>query len=104
MVHRDYAIIGSKILFEVFDEYVNITSPGGLPNHMNIESVMAGGRPKSRNQSVTHYMATMGFMEQRGRGWFIMRDAMIRFNDTEPEISQGNDGAFVTVRFHLKPS
>ena len=52
---------------------------------------------------MAHYMATMGFMEQRGRGWPIMRDAMIRFNGTEPEISQGGDGAFVRVRFHLKP-
>jgi hypothetical protein len=33
-----------------------------------------------------------------------MRDAMNRFNGTEPEISQGNDGAFVRVRFHLTPS
>ena len=104
VVHRDYAITGSKILLEVFEGRVDITSPGGLPNHMSVESVMVGGRPRSRNELMAHYMATMGFMEQRGRGWPIMRDAMARFNGTEPEISQGNDGAFVRVRFHLKPS
>lgn len=104
VAHRDYAITGSKILFEVFGGHVDITSPGGLPSHMSVESVMAGGRPRSRNESMAHYMATMGFMEQRGRGWPIMRDAMIRFNGTEPEISQGDDGAFVRVRFHTKPT
>lgn len=101
VVHRDYAITGSKILLEVFGRRVDITSPGGLPNHMSVESVMAGGRPRSRNESMAHYMVTMGLMEQRGRGWPIMRNAMIRFNGTEPEISQGNDGTFVRVRFHL---
>lgn len=104
VVHRDYSITGSKILLEVFEGRVDITSPGGLPNHMSAESVMAGGRLRSRNESMAHYMATMGFMEQRGRGGPIMRHAMARFNGTKPEISQGNDGAFVRVRFHLKPA
>ena len=104
VAHRDYTITGSKILLEVFEGHVDITSPGGLPNRISVESVMAGGRPRSRNQSMAHYMVAMGFVEQRGRGWPIMRDAMVRFNDTEPEISQGDEGAFVRVRFHLKPA
>lgn len=51
---------------------------------------------------MAHYPAAMDFMEQRRMGWSIMRDAMTRFNDTKPEISQGDGGAFVRVRFHLK--
>ena len=103
VTHRDYAITGSKILLEVFDTHVDVTSPGGLPNHMSIESVQAGGRPRSRNESMAHYMVMMGFMERRGRGWPVMRDAMLRFNGTEPELSQEDNGAFVRVRFHLEP-
>lgn len=103
VTHRDYAITGSKILLEVFEKRVAVTSPGGLPNGMNIEDVKAGGRPRARNKSMAHHMLTLGLMEQRGRGWSIMREAMRRFNGTEPDITQGKDGAFVQVQFHLKP-
>ena len=99
VVHRDYAITGSKILLEVFAEHVDITSPGGLPNHLRIESVRAGGHPRSRNELLANFMLVMGYMEQRGRGWPIMRNAMRTFNGTEPEIMQ-SDGDYVRVRFH----
>ena len=103
VTHRDYAITGSKILLEVFEKRVVVTSPGGLPNGMNIEDVKAGGRPRARNKSMARHMLTLGLMEQRGRGWPMMRDAMRQFNGTEPDITQGKDGAFVQVQFHLKP-
>ena len=85
VVHRDYAITGSKILVEVFDSQVHVTSPGGLPNHLTVESVRAGGHPRSRNELMANFMLVMGYMEQRGRGWPIMRRAMRDFNGTEPE-------------------
>ena len=103
VAHRDYAITGSKILLEVFAQHVDVTSPGGLPNHMSVESVRAGGLPRSRNEWMAHYMVETGLMEQRGRGWPIMRKAMRRFNGTEPDITQGGDGAFVRVRFRMGP-
>ena len=102
VVHRDYAITGSKVLLEVFDRYVDVTSPGSFPNHMRVENVRAGGHPRSRNESMANFMLVMGFMEQRGRGWPVMRRAMREFNETEPEIMQGADGDSVRLRFHLE--
>lgn len=102
VVHRDYAVTGSKVLLEVFSRHVDVTSPGGLPNHMSTDSVRAGGHPRSRNELMATYMLGLGFMEQRGRGWPVMRRAMREFNGTEPEIFQGDSGDFVRVRFHLQ--
>ena len=102
VVHRDYAITGSKVLLEVFDHRVDVTSPGGLPNHMSIDSVRAGGNPRSRNQLMTNYMLVMGFMEQRGRGWPVMRRAMREFNGTEPDIVQEGPNGYVRVTFQLR--
>ena len=102
VAHRDYAITGSPILFDVFSDRVEITSPGTLPNHMRIESVRMGGYPRSRNESLAHFMAVMGFMEQRGRGWPIMRRAMREFNGTEPGIVA--ETTHVRVIFHLDPA
>ena len=101
VVHRDYAIIGSKVLLEVFAHHVDVTSPGGLPNHMSVESVKAGGHPRSRNGLMANYMLSLGFMEQRGRGWPVMQRAMREFNGTDPSITQGDSGSYVRVRFHL---
>ena len=101
VTHRDYAITGSQVLLEVFERRVDVTSPGALPNHMTVERVRAGANPRSRNESMAHYMAAMGFMEQRGRGWLIMRSEMRAFNATEPELVQDERNRFVRVTFRL---
>ena len=101
VTHRDYAITGSKVLLEVFDGRVDVTSPGALPNHMTVERVRAGANPRSRNESLSHFMAAVGFMEQRGRGWLIMRREMRGFNGTEPDLTHDERNQFVRVTFHL---
>ena len=101
VTHRDYAITGSQVLLEVFEHRVDVTSPGALPNHMTVERVRAGANPRSRNESMAHFMAAMGFMEQRGRGWLIMRSEMRAFNATEPELMQDESNRFVRVTFRL---
>ena len=99
VVHRDYAVIGSKILFEVFSRQAAVTSPGALPNSMTPASVRAGAIPRSRNEWVANYMLERKLMERRGRGWPIMRKAMLEFNGTEPELEV--DESSVRVIFHL---
>jgi len=101
VVHRDYAITGSKVLLEVFSDRIDVTSPGLLPNHMTAESVRAGGHPRSRNELIANYLLVMGLMEQRGRGWPVMRQAMREFNGTDAELLQDTGGKFVrvTLRF-----
>lgn len=101
VTHRDYAITGSKVLLEVFDGRVDVTSPGALPNHMTVERVRAGANPRSRNDSMAYFMTAMGYMEQRGRGWLIMRRAMRAFNGTEPDLVQDQPNRFVRVTFRL---
>ncbi len=101
VTHRDYAITGSKVLLEVFDRRVDVTSPGALPNHMTVERVRAGANPRSRNESLSHFMAGMGFMEQRGRGWLIMRRQMQAFNGTEPDLVNDERNRFVRVTFRV---
>ncbi len=102
VVHRDYAITGSKVLLEVFADRVDVSSPGSLPNHMRVESVRAGGVPRSRNELMANYMVVKRLMEQRGRGWPLMRRTMREFNGTEPDIVQEGPNGYVRVTFHLR--
>ena len=103
VVHRDYAITGSKVLLEVFDDRVVVTSPGTLPNTLTPESVRAGGHPRSRNELFANYMATMGMMEQRGRGWPVMRRAMLEHNGTEPGLQEDRAARFLRVTLRTLP-
>ena len=102
VIHRDYAITGSKVMFEVFDRHIEITSPGSLPNHMTVEQVKAGGGPRSRNESMANAMVVHGLMEQRGRGWPLIRLQMREFNGTEPELTDDKSSQFVRVLFRLE--
>ena len=103
VVHRDYAITGSKVLLEVFSNRIVITSPGTLPNHMTVESVVAGGHPRSRNELMANYMVVMGMMEQRGRGWPVIQRAMREFNGTRAELEEDRGARFVRARLWLAP-
>lgn len=101
VIHRDYAITGLKVVFEVFANSITITSPGTLPNHMTVEQVKAGGGPRSRNESMANAMVIRGLMEQRGRGWLLMRYRMKEFNGTEPELTNDKLSRSVRVTFRL---
>ena len=104
VVHRDYAITGSKVLLEVFRSWIVVTSPGTLPNHMTVESVIAGGHPRSRNELMANYMVVMGMMEQRGRGWPVIQRAMREFNGTRAELEEDREAGFVRAKLWLIPN
>ncbi len=105
VAHRDYAIIGSKVLLEVFYDRVVVTSPGTLPNRLTVDVVRTGGRTRSRNEPMANYMLECRLMEgafsggargarpshARGHGWLAMRNAMGEFNGTEPTLAQDEE-------------
>ena len=84
VIHRDYAITGASIHVEVYDDRIEVTSPGTLPNHMTVAQATGGGAPRSRNEMMANAMVVRRLMERRGRGWLLMRRGMREFNGTEP--------------------
>ena len=104
VIHRDYALAGSQVLLEVFDDRIDVTSPGTLPNHMTVEQARSGGAPRSRNEMMANAMVVRQLMERRGRGWLLMRHAMRGFNGTEPELVNDEGGRFVRATFRLEPA
>lgn len=101
VIHRDYSLTGSPVLLEVFDDRIDVTSPGTLPNHMTVEQARSGGAPRSRNEMMANAMVVNRLMERRGRGWLLMRHAMRGFNGTEPGLANDQAGRFVRVTFRL---
>ena len=83
VVHRDYSIRGSKILLSMFEDRLEIQSPGSLPNNLMVESMAM--RQATRNEALTSVLGRMSvgevrgseerqyFMERRGYGVPIIR-------------------------------
>ncbi len=103
VIHRDYALVGSSVLLEVFDDRVEVTSPGALPNHMTVAQATGGAIPRSRNEMMANAMVVRRLMERRGRGWLLMRRGMREFNGTKPELHNDVEGRYVRVTFRLRP-
>lgn len=83
VVHRDYSMQKSRIRLSMFDDRLEIQSPGGLPNNLSVESMML--RQATRNEALASVLARMPvggirgsenrhyYMEQRGDGVQIIR-------------------------------
>lgn len=53
--HRDYAIYGSKIRLRMFDDRLELYSPGTIPNTMTVDSLAY--RQSARNEAITSLLA-----------------------------------------------
>ncbi len=67
LIHRDYVNRGRDIKVGIYDDIVNIVSPGSLPNTITIEDVF-NGRSEARNRVVAHVFKELGLIEQWGSG------------------------------------
>jgi len=66
-VHRNYAIVGSKIRILMFRDRIEFISPGRLPNTVTIEKLKLGVSYSS-NPILLKFMDNLGYVERLGRG------------------------------------
>ena len=95
VVHRDYSIRGSRIRLSMFNDRLELRSPGSLPNSLTIESM--GERQSTRNEALTSMLGRMPvrgisgasgrqfFMERRGDGVPIIRRTTRELSGRLPE-------------------
>ena len=83
VAHRDYSMSGGRIRLSMFEDRLEVVSPGSLPNNLSVESMAV--RQSTRNEALTSVLARMPvggtrggedrryFMERRGDGVPIIR-------------------------------
>lgn len=86
VAHRDYSIVGSQIRLFMFDNHLEVRSPGRLPNSMTLESIRFYNH-ESRNPLIAQFLNRLGFMEEFGTGIPNMIRLMRAHNGTEPEFT-----------------
>ncbi len=69
IIHRDYQIIGSEIHIDMFDDRLEITSPGGMLDGSNIQDLDLTKIPSiRRNTIISDIFNRIHLMERRGSG------------------------------------
>lgn len=69
LIHRDYLIMGSEVHVDMFDDRLEITSPGGMFCGINVQDQEINNiKSERRNPIIADLFHRMRYMERRGSG------------------------------------
>ena len=103
LIHRDYMILGSEVHIDMFDDRIEIYSPGGMPDGSQIQNLdinhIASVR---RNPVIADIFGRMHLMERRGSGFKKIQEEYhksFRFKKSlEPEFFSTNSTFVVCMK------
>ena len=95
IVHRDYSNQGRDIKIGIYDDVVEIVSPGGLPSTLTIEQIYSG-RSEIRNKVLARIFKELNFIEKWGSGINRMINLCKEVNLKVPEIKETGDSIVLT--------
>ena len=101
VVHRDYAVT-AQINVTMYDDRLEVVSPGRLLNSVTVESMKLGAVHVERNPLIATVLAKRHLMTERGSGVRRMVVLMRQRGLPEPEIEERGPALMVTLR--TKPS
>ena len=100
IAHRDYSITGTAIQVRMFDDRLEVESPGGLPGIVTVKNIRR--RHFSRNPHIVGVLKTWRYMEELGFGVDRVFREMEAAGAPPPLIT--DDGGVVTVTLYaVKP-
>jgi len=98
--HRDYSIEGKPIEFLIFDDRMEVWSPGRLLSTIMIKDLKElKGTHQSRNVFVARVLRELGYMREMGEGIRRIFSSVRTFELVDPEISS-DQNSFVVTLFH----
>ena len=93
--HRDYRIVGQRIEIRLFDDHLEIMSPGGLPGYITLDNIL--DEHYSRNPRLVRGLYYWGYIEELGQGVDIIYEAMRREHHPPPEFRDTGRAFTVTL-------
>lgn len=97
VMHRNYAVYGSDIQVALYDDRLEIISPGGLPRGMTIPRMMSGCS-RCRNKAIAEAFAYMHVAEKWGLGIPNVMQEFVGHGLAAPEYTDWGNAVKVTVR------
>lgn len=99
VAHRDYSLEGRGMEIFVYDDRMEIKSPGGLLSSISIADLRAGKRThQSRNVYVARVLRELGYMREMGEGMLRIFTTMRDLDLVPPELEA--DGTRFDVVLH----
>lgn len=87
VAHRDYSLEGTQILLYIFDDRIEIRSPGRLPNSVTLENVRTH-YSKPRNETIARVLHNLGYVNILGSGIPRMIRLMREHVGREPDFAE----------------
>jgi ATP-dependent DNA helicase RecG len=99
VAHRDYSLTGTPIEVWMFDDRLEVRSPGDLPGPVTLERLLRRERTHfSRNPLLVRVLTDLGYMRDLGEGIPRMFEVMEQSYLHPPEFSQDSFMFQVTLR------
>lgn len=96
VVHRDYSNDGRDIKIGIYDDMVNIVSPGSFPSTITQEDLLEG-RSEIRNKVIARVFKELNYIEQWGSGIRRIKSSCKDRGLKEPEIVEKGDYVDVSL-------
>lgn len=96
LAHRDYTLSAPIRLF-IFDDRLEIRTPGGLPNNVTLESIRLGGAHVLRNPIIYTLLGRLGLITGVGTGIYRAIRQIQQATGREPELALLGNEFVVTV-------
>ena len=95
-VHRDYSNDGRDIKVGIYDDIVNVVSPGGFPSTITQEDILEG-RSEIRNKVIARVFKELNYIEQWGSGIRRIKSSCKARGLKDPEILEKGDYVDVSL-------
>ena len=82
MVHRDYSLTGKDVKVAIYDDMVEITSPGLLPPSIDY-AAMESRQSDARNKVIAPIFKRLGIIDQWGNGLKLIADELKEYPGIE---------------------
>lgn len=102
LIHRDYMIAGSEVHIDIFDDRLEIYSPGGMMDGSLVQELNTDHVPsKRRNPVIADVFSRMNYMERRGSGFKKIKadyHRAVNFREAlEPQFYSDRNNFIVTL-------
>ncbi len=87
LIHRDYLELGSEVHIDIFDDRMEVYSPGGMLDGSFVQNLDTDHVPsRRRNPVIADVFSRINYMERRGSGFGKIKDDYRRAVNYRPEL------------------
>ena len=99
LTHRNYSIRGEYIRFIMFDDRIEIHSPGKLPNIVTIENILT--QRYSRNPRIARILSEFGWVKEMNEGVKRIYSEMEKFFLKKPVYSEPSNNVLLVLENNI---